>query len=67
VYHPSGLRNYTLRERASLQTFPHSFIFHGKSAEQLRQIGNAVPPAFARALFESLKEWLAAKDAAEAA
>ncbi len=67
VYHPSGLRNYTLAEKALLQTFPADYVFRGQRGERARQIGNAVPPAFAAALFRSLAGWMAATDAAESA
>lgn len=61
-YHPSGTRPYTLRELAKLQTFPlyHSFAGARGITETRRQIGNAVPPLLARAMFraiiKSLKE-----------
>ncbi|KAF3490671.1 modification methylase HphIA [Arthroderma uncinatum] len=48
-YHPSGTRTFTLREAASLQTFPIQHVFCGPGVMQ--QIGNAVPPVLARALF----------------
>ena len=60
-YHPSGLRRYTAREMACLQTFPflHSFGNANLTAVK-KQIGNAYPPALARAVFraviQSLKE-----------
>ncbi|KAL4954016.1 S-adenosyl-L-methionine-dependent methyltransferase [Aspergillus filifer] len=50
-YHPSGKRGFTTREYASLQTFPLDFQF-GKKAR--KQIGNAVPPVFARAIYEEV-------------
>jgi DNA (cytosine-5)-methyltransferase 1 len=61
-YHPSGTRPYTSRELASLQTFPlrHSFAGARGVTATKQQIGNAVPPVFARTLFrhiiQSLKE-----------
>ena len=48
--HPEEDRAISLREGATLQTFPTSFAFHGSLQERARQIGNAVPPAFARLL-----------------
>ena len=60
-YHPSGLRRYTVRELACLQTFPmfHLFVAKAKTVA-IRQIGNALPPMMAqawyRAIVKSLKE-----------
>lgn len=60
-YHPSGKRNYTSREYASLQCFPVSYKFAdvGVTAQR-RQIGNAVPPfvfkKFYREIIKSLRE-----------
>ncbi|KAL4794419.1 S-adenosyl-L-methionine-dependent methyltransferase [Aspergillus venezuelensis] len=50
-YHPSGQRGFTTREYASLQTFPLDFQFK-KNAR--KQIGNAVPPVLARAIYEEV-------------
>jgi len=52
--HPEQNRAISLREAASLQTFPDSYIFHGLDQQIARQIGNAVPVAFARALGSAL-------------
>ena len=41
--HPEQHRAISVREAASLQTFPEDFIFHGSLNSQARQIGNAVP------------------------
>jgi len=47
--HPSEDRAISIREGATLQTFPKEFVFHGPSISHLaRQIGNAVPPELAR-------------------
>lgn len=47
--HPEEDRAISLREGATLQTFPKDFIFHGSNASKLaRQIGNAVPPELAK-------------------
>ncbi|KAE8151262.1 S-adenosyl-L-methionine-dependent methyltransferase [Aspergillus avenaceus] len=51
-YHPSGERKFTHRELACLQTFPLSFRFGGK--EVTKQIGNAVPPKLATAIFREI-------------
>lgn len=52
-YHPSGLRDFTLREYACFQGFPITHVFKGSYVK--RQIGNAVPPVVAKVLFESIK------------
>lgn len=48
--HPTEHRGITLREAASLQTFPHDYMFEGSYGEIERQIGNAVPVKLAHAL-----------------
>ena len=48
--HPWEHRFLTLRECASLQTFPDEFIFHGTKAERAMLIGNAVPPLLSEAV-----------------
>ena len=46
--HPEQHRNITVREAALLQGFPHGYMFAGTPTQQYRQIGEAVPPIFAR-------------------
>jgi DNA (cytosine-5)-methyltransferase 1 len=53
-YHPSGKRDFTLREYACLQGFPLEHVFRGNYVK--KQIGNAVPPCVAKVLFESIKK-----------
>jgi DNA (cytosine-5)-methyltransferase 1 len=55
-YHPSGQRDFTLREYAALQGFPPNHVFEGSYIK--KQIGNAVPPVVAKVLFESIKKQL---------
>lgn len=52
--HPKQNRAISLREAASLQTFPDSYIFYGGSLQVARQIGNAVPVVLAKALGTAL-------------
>lgn len=46
--HPVQDRAISVREAASLQTFPRSFRFEGSLNSMARQIGNAVPVVLAR-------------------
>lgn len=47
--HPEEDRAISLREGATLQTFPLNYVFKGSSIASIsRQIGNAVPPELAR-------------------
>lgn len=46
--HPEENRALSLREGASLQTFPKEYVFYSSSRGTIaKQIGNAVPPALA--------------------
>jgi hypothetical protein len=65
--HPSGKRDFTNRELARLQSFPDNHVFYGVKGSVRKQIGNAVPPIFARKLYETIIATLRATDAAEAA
>ena len=46
--HPEQDRAISVREAASLQTFPTDFVFEGKLNSAARQVGNAVPVLLAR-------------------
>lgn len=51
-------RGISLREAARIQSFPDSFCFEGSMNEQLKQIGNAVPPLLAYAVAKNLRRQL---------
>lgn len=55
IPHYNGERRLSIRESATIQTFPQDFIFFGKMGSCYRQIGNAVPVAFGRILGEELR------------
>jgi DNA (cytosine-5)-methyltransferase 1 len=48
--HPSAGRRFTARELATLQTYSLNHIFEGNITNVLKQIGNSVPPQFAKQL-----------------
>jgi DNA (cytosine-5)-methyltransferase 1 len=52
--HPDQIRTLSIREAARIQTFPDHFRFAGHPSAQYRQIGNAVPPALAKAVGQRL-------------
>lgn len=54
--HPDKHRPITHREAARLMSFPDDFIFLGTKTEIARQIGNAVPPAFAEHIAKFVKQ-----------
>ena len=54
IQHPKNHRRMSIREQAIIQTFPLDFAFSGAMNSCYRQVGNAVPVVFGRALGESL-------------
>ena len=54
IPHYNCKRRLTIRESASVQTFPEDFHFIGAMNSCYRQIGNAVPVMFAKRLGEEL-------------
>lgn len=53
-----SVRYFTVRESATLQTFPTDYELHGAWGEAMRQLGNAVPVELARVVMESVAKAL---------
>jgi DNA (cytosine-5)-methyltransferase 1 len=53
--HPTENRYLTVRECATLQTFPADFTFIGRPVDRIQLIGNAVPPVLAKAIAKRLR------------
>ena len=58
--HPFADRVLTVREAARLASFPDAYEFPSHIAESWSQIGNAVPPLMARAVFSRVRSFLSA-------
>jgi DNA (cytosine-5)-methyltransferase 1 len=56
LIHPTFDRGLSVREAARIQSFPDSFEFLGSIGFQQQQVGNAVPPALAAAVFRRIIE-----------
>lgn len=54
LIHPFENRGLSVREAARIQSFPDSFVFKGNLSFQQQQIGNAVPPLLAKAIFKQI-------------
>jgi DNA (cytosine-5)-methyltransferase 1 len=52
--HPEQLRPLSVQEYAAIQTFPVGFTIAGNITDKYRQLGNAVPCRFAKAVAEHL-------------
>ena len=54
LIHPWENRGLSVREAARLQSFPDCYSFCGSIGFQQQQIGNAVPPKLAKAVFQMI-------------
>lgn len=56
LIHPTQDRGLSVREAARIQSFPDDFVFEGTLMHIQQQIGNAVPPMLAEAIFKQIIE-----------
>lgn len=56
LIHPTHDRGLSVREAARIQSFPDDFVFEGTLMHIQQQIGNAVPPLLAEAIFKQIIE-----------
>ena len=54
LIHPNQNRGLSVREAARIQSFQDTYEFTGTIGFQQQQVGNAVPPLLAKAVFSSL-------------
>jgi len=56
IQHPKNHRRLSVRESASIQTFPLDFVFSGGLMSMYRQVGNAVPVKLAESIASGFKK-----------
>lgn len=59
IVHPIEDRGLSVREAARLQSFPDDYEFIGSLDQKQQQVGNAVPPLLAKAIFEKILDYSA--------
>ncbi|PCJ01117.1 MAG: DNA (cytosine-5-)-methyltransferase [Flavobacteriales bacterium] len=57
LIHPTQNRGLSLREAARLQSFPDDYKFMGPLMHQQQQVGDAVPPLLAKAIFDKIQTY----------